>query len=146
MLSLNDDIDCFWSREGRGSARQFEGEFPMRFPEPVRMAEDNATPVWARKKRRSSSSGGGLIGLIVTLLALFGVLTAVLGIKEKSLAQGGALMDGWISAGVAQGKKLIGQAPEAAETAADKAGQAAERTGDALEAGAATTAEKLQTQ
>ena len=146
MLSLNDDIDCLRSREGRGSIRQFEGEFSMRFPEPVRMAEDNATPVWARKKRRSSSGGGGLIGLIVTLLAMFGVLTAVLGIKEKSLAQGGALMDGWISAGVAQGKTLIGQATEAADTAADKAGQAAERTGDALEAGAATTAEKLQTQ
>lgn len=118
----------------------------MRFPEPVRMAEDHATPVWARKKRRSSSGGGGLVGLIVTLLALFGVLTAVLGIKERSLAEGGALMDGWISAGITQGKKLIGQAPEAAEAAAEKAGAAAEKTGDALEAGAATTAETLRTQ
>ena len=56
------------------------------------------------------------------------------------------MMDGWITAGVNQGKSLIGQAPEAAEVAADKAGDAAEKTGDALEAGAATTAETLKTQ
>ena len=118
----------------------------MRFPEPVRNADDHASPVWARSKRRSGGGGGGFVGLIVTLLALFGVLTAVLGIKEQSLAQGGAMMDGWITAGVNQGKKLIGQAPEAAEAAADKAGDAAEKTGDALEAGAATTAETLKTQ
>lgn len=117
----------------------------MRFPEPVRNADDHATPVWARsKKRRSGGGGGGFVGFIVTLLALFGVLTAVLGIKERSLAEGGALMDGWITAGIEQGKTLIGQAPEAAEVAADKAGAAAEKTGDALEAGAATTAEKLK--
>ena len=116
----------------------------MRFPEPVRNADDNGTPVWARTKRRSGGGGGGLVGLIVTLLALFGVLTAVLGIKERSLAEGGAIMDGWISVGIAKGKALIGQAPEAAEAAADTAGNAAEKTGDALEAGAATTAEKLQ--
>lgn len=119
----------------------------MRFPEPVRNADDHATPVWARsKKRRSGGGGGGFVGLIVTLLALFGVLTAVLGIKERSLAEGGALMDGWITAGIDQGKALIGRAPEAAEVAADKAGAAAEKTGDALEAGAATTAEKLKTE
>ena len=117
----------------------------MRFPEPVRNADDHASPVWARSKRRGGG-GGGFVGLIVTLLALFGVLTAVLGVKERSLAEGGALMDGWITAGVDQGRKLIGQAPEAAEVAADKAGAAAEKTGDALEAGAATTAEKLQQQ
>ena len=118
----------------------------MRFTEPVRNADDHASPVWARSKKRRSGGGGGFVGLIVTLLALFGVLTAVLGVKERSLAEGGALMDGWITAGVDQGRKLIGQAPEAAEVAADKAGAAAEKTGDALEAGAATTAEKLQQQ
>lgn len=118
----------------------------MRFPEPVRNADDHASPVWARSKRRSGGGGGGFVGLIVTLLALFGVLTAVLGIKEQSLAGGGAMMDGWITAGMDQGRKLIGQAPEAAEVAVDKAGEAAEKTGDALEAGAATTAETLQTQ
>lgn len=117
----------------------------MRFPEPARMAEDHS-PVWARKKRRSGGGGGGFVGLIVTLLALFGVLTMVLGIKERSLAEGGAMMDGWIAAGTAQARKLAGQAPEAAEVAAEKAGNAAERTGDALEAGAATTADKLTTE
>ena len=117
----------------------------MRFAEPVRNADDHASPVWARSRRRSGG-GGGFVGLIVTLLALFGVLTAVLGVKEGSLAEGGAMMDGWIAAGVAQGRKLIGRAPEAAEVAADKAGAAAEKTGDALEAGAAATAETLQTQ
>lgn len=116
----------------------------MRFLEAVRMSEDHASPVWARKKKRRVSGGGGFVGLIVTLLALFGVLTMVLGIKEQSLARGGAMMDGWISAGVAEAKKLAGQAPEAAEAAAEKAGNAAERTGDAIEAGAATTAEKLK--
>ncbi|MEQ7153931.1 hypothetical protein [Brevundimonas aurifodinae] len=117
----------------------------MRFPEPVRMAEDSASPVWARTKRRGGG-GGGFVGLIVTLLALFGVLTAALGIKEQSLAEGGALMDGWITAGVSTVREAAGQAPEAAEAAADTAGEAAERTGDALEAGAATTAETLQAQ
>jgi hypothetical protein len=116
----------------------------MNFPEPVRMSDDHASPVWARSKRRSG--GGGFVGLLVTLLALFGVLTAVLGVKERSLAEGGAIMDGWISAGVTQVKKLIGQAPEAAEVAADKAGEAAEKTGDALEAGAATTTQELKKQ
>jgi hypothetical protein len=120
----------------------------MRFPEPVRMAEDSASPVWARTKRRGGGGGGGggFVGLIVTLLALFGVLTAALGIKEQSLAEGGALMDGWITAGVSTVREAAGQAPEAAEAAADTAGEAAERTGDALEAGAATTAETLQAQ
>ena len=113
----------------------------MRFPEPVRSADEIASPVWARTKRRSSGGGGGgFVGVIVTLLALFGVLTAVLGIKERSLAEGGALMDGWITAGVNQGRTLIGQAPEAAEVAADKAGAAAAKTGDALDTGAASAA------
>jgi len=116
----------------------------MRFPEPVRMSDDHASPVWARSKRRSGGGGGGFVGLLVTLLALFGVLTAVLGVKEQSLAEGGAIMDGWITSGVTSAKRLAGQAPEAAEAAADKAGDAAEKTGDALEAGAATTADQLK--
>lgn len=117
----------------------------MRFPEPVRMAEESNSPVWARTKRRGGG-GGGFVGLIVTLLALFGVLTAALGIKEQSLAGGGALMDGWITAGINAAREAAGQAPEAAEAAAETAGDAAEKTGDALEAGAATTAETLQAQ
>jgi hypothetical protein len=114
----------------------------MRFPEPVRDSDGHSSPVWARKKRRGGGAGG-LVGLLVTLLALFGALTAALGIKERSLAEGGALMDGWITAGVNAARELAGQAPEAAEAAAETAGEAAETTGDALEAGAATTAEEL---
>jgi hypothetical protein len=117
----------------------------MRFPEPVRMSESSSGPVWARTKRRSGG-GGGFVGLIVTLLALFGVLTAALGIKEQSLAEGGALMDGWITAGVDAVREAAGQAPEAAEAAADTAGAAAVTAGDTLEAGAATTAETPRTQ
>lgn len=79
----------------------------MRFSEPVRMADDGEhSPVWARTKRRSG--GNPLVGIIVTLLALFGVLTAVLGIKEQSLAEGGAMMDGWITKGVST---VRGEAP-----------------------------------
>lgn len=117
----------------------------MRFPEPVRNSDDAGGPVWARKKRRGGG-GGGFVGLLVTLLALFGVLTAVLGIKEKSLAEGGAIMDRWITAGVDAVQKAAGKAPEAAKVAADKTGDTAEKTGDALEAGAANTAEELKTQ
>lgn len=114
----------------------------MRFPEPVRKAEDAASPVWARSKRRRGGGGGGFVGLIVTLLALFGVLTAVLGVKERSLEEGGALMDGWIAAGMAQGRRLAGQAPEVAEAAADRAGAAARTTGAAV----APPSEPLQAQ
>lgn len=109
------------------------------------MNDDVASPIWTRKKRKKNGASG-LVGVLVTLLALFGVLTAVLGIKEQSLAQGGALMDGWVTAGVDQGRRLIGQAPQAAEAAADKAGAAAEKTGDAIKAGAETTANELKGQ
>mgnify|MGYP003636752160 CR=1 FL=1 len=53
----------------------------MRFSQPVRMADGGeASPVWARSRKRS---GMPIVGLLVTLLALFGALTAVLGIKER---------------------------------------------------------------
>jgi hypothetical protein len=111
----------------------------MRFSEPVRMADDgDHSPVWARSKRRR---GNPLVGIIVTLLALFGVLTAVLGIKEKSLAEGGAIMDGWISKAVSTVK---GEAPKVADDAADAAGAAAEKAGDAAQAGAAAATEELK--
>ena len=112
----------------------------MRFPEVVRDSDDHGhSPVWAKPKRRSG--GNPLVGLVVTLLALFGALTAVLGIKEQSVAEGGAMIDGWITTGWATVK---GEAPAAMDATAEKAGDAAARTGDALQAGAATTAEELK--
>jgi hypothetical protein len=111
----------------------------MRFSEPVRMADDgDHSPVWARGKRRR---GNPVISLVITLLALFGVLTAVLGIKEKSLAEGGALMDGWISSAVA---KVRGEAPKVADQAGEAAGSAAAKAGDAAQAGAAAASEELK--
>jgi hypothetical protein len=83
------------------------------------------------------------VGVIVTLLAVFGVLTAVLGVKERSLAEGGAIMDGWIAQGVATVK---GEAPRVADDAADAAGAAAGKAGDAAQAGAAAASEELKRQ
>lgn len=115
----------------------------MRFNQITRMADDGHTgPVWARKSRRSGGLSG-IIGLIITLLAVFGALTAALGVKEQSLAEGGAVLDSWITKGVDGARGLVGQAPEAAEAVADDAGDLAEKTGNALEAGAEKTAEEL---
>lgn len=112
----------------------------MRFSEPVRMADDGEhSPVWARSKRRSGSNP--LVGIIVTLLALFGVLTAVLGIKEQSLAEGGAMMDGWITKGFST---VRGEAPKVADEAVDAAGAVAERAGDAAHAGAAAASDEMK--
>lgn len=112
----------------------------MRFSQPVRMADDgDHGPVWARPKRRRG--GNPVVGVVVTLLAVFGVLTAALGIKEKSLAEGGAIMDRWIAVGVS---KVRGEAPEVADRAADAAGAAAEKAGDAAQAGAAAASEELK--
>ncbi len=114
----------------------------MRFSEPVRMADDGEhSPVWARTKRRSG--GNPLVSILVTLLALFGVLTAVLGIKERSLAEGGAMMDGWITKGVST---VRGEAPEVADEAVDAAGAAAEKAGDAAQAGAAAVSDEMKKQ
>lgn len=111
----------------------------MRFPEPVRMADDgDHSPVWARSKRRR---GNPFISLVITLLALFGVLTAVLGIKERSLAEGGAMMDGWVSKGVST---VRGEAPKVADEAGDAAGAAVSKAGDAAQAGAAAASEELK--
>lgn len=105
------------------------------------MADDgDHSPVWARSKRRR---GNPFISLVITLLALFGVLTAALGIKEQSLAEGGALMDGWIAKGVATVK---GEAPKVADEAGEAAKGAAEKTGDAAQAGVAAAAEELKKQ
>ena len=100
-------------------------------------------PVWAKTRRRRSG-GSPIIGLVVTLLALFGALTLALSIKERSVAGAGAMIDGWVQTGWHGALKLVGKAPEAAEEAADHAGAAAERTGDALEAGAEKAADELK--
>lgn len=114
----------------------------MQFSQPVRMADGGeASPVWARSRKRG---GIPVVGLLVTLLALFGALTAVLGIKEQSLAAGGSVVDGWISTGWDSAKGLVGKAPAAADDAAAEAGAAAAKAGDALQAGAETTADEMK--
>lgn len=103
------------------------------------MADDGEhSPVWARSKRRR---GNPLVGIVVTLLALFGVLTAVLGVKEQSLAEGGAMMDGWITKGVSM---VRGEAPRVADEAAEAAAVAAGKAGDAAQAGAAAASDELK--
>ena len=112
----------------------------MRFSEPVRVADEAGhSPIWARTKRRKGKNP--VVGIIVTLLALFGVLTAVLGVKEKSLAEAGAVMDGWIALGVTT---VRGEAPRVADQAAEVAGAAAGRAGSAAQAGAAAASDELK--
>lgn len=114
----------------------------MRFPQPVRMSDDaGGGPVWARSRRRRG--GFPLIGLLVTLLALFGALTAVLAIKDGSVAQAGETIDGWIATGWDKVRDLTGRADEAAAAAVDETGDAAARVGQALEDGADSAAEQL---
>lgn len=117
----------------------------MHFPEVVRNADETShSPVWARSKRRRGGGLGSFVGLLVTLLALFGVLTAVMAIKERSIAAGGAVIDSWITAGANKAREVAGKAPAAGVVAADKAGNAVEKTGDALKAGAAETADQMK--
>ena len=96
----------------------------MRFSEPVRMADDGEhSPVWARTRRRS---GNPLVG-----------------IKEQSLAEGGAIIDGWIAKGVST---VRGEAPRVADEAVDAAGAAAEKAGDVAQAGAAAASDEMKKQ
>lgn len=113
----------------------------MRFSEPVRMTDDGEhSPVWARTKRRR---GIPLMGIIVTLLALFGVLMAGLGVKEQSLAEGGALMDGWITTAVST---VTGGAAGATDEVVEAVSDAAGNAGDAAQAGAAAASDELKKQ
>lgn len=119
----------------------------MRFPEAVRMADGDGghSPVWARSKRRRGGGGGGaFFGFIAFLLVVFAVVTIGLSIKEGSVAGGGAVIDGWIAVARTSVLQAVGKAPRAAEVAADKAGDAAKTTGQALKAGAAETADTLK--
>ena len=125
------------------------------------MADDGenhggGTPAWARRGRRSGSNP--LVGLLVTLFALFGALTAGLAVKERSVAGAGEQIDGWLAAGWnavrgvdAECRRLLGQLRGEAEDVADAAGDAAEATGeaaeeagDAVEAGADAASEELK--
>lgn len=114
----------------------------MTFLQPVRMADGgDHGPVWARSRRKSG--GNPVIGLIITLLALFGALTIALAVAERSVAGAGERIDGWIAAGVDGVRGLTGQADEAAEAAGAEAVEATEKAGDALEAGAEAAREEL---
>ncbi len=110
----------------------------MRFPEIVHMTDDGAGPVWAQKRRRSGSPP--VVGFLVGLLALFGTLVLVLSVMDRSVAEAGARVDGWIGKGLEMVGGATEKAPEAAEKAADEAGQAAEKSGEAVEAGPAAAA------
>lgn len=108
--------------------------------QPVRDADDGGhSPVWARSKRRRS--GNPVVGFLVTLLALFGAVVMVLGIKERSLAEGGAMLDGWIAQGVS---KVRGEAPKVADQAVATGAAAADKAGDAVQAGAGAAAQELK--
>lgn len=106
------------------------------------MSDDEAGPVWARSRRRRG--GPPVVGVLITLLALFGALTAVLGIKERSVAEGGAVIDGWLSTGWDQVKRVTGQADEATGAAVENAADAAGRAGSALGEGAGNAFQELQ--
>ena len=112
------------------------------------MADDSENhgdtrPAWERRSRRSGSNP--IVGLIVTLLALFGALTAGLSIAEQSVAGAGARIDGWISAGWNAVRGVdVEDAAEAASDAAVATGEAAAEAGDAVEAGAEAASEELK--
>ncbi len=115
----------------------------MRFSEVTFAAAGAEGPVWARGRKRKASAAP-LVNVLVTLLALIGALTLVLSIKERSVEAAGRMLDGWIVAGWTEARKLAGQAPEVADVAVDEAGRAAEKTGDALEAGAGAARDELK--
>ena len=103
-----------------------------------------AGPVWERRGRRSGSNP--FVGLIVTLLALFGALMLGLSVAGGSVASAGGRVDGWISAGwnMVTGGNAADAAAEAAGDATEAAGNAAEEAGDAVEQGADRAAEELK--
>lgn len=114
----------------------------MRFSQPVRMSDEDGGPVWARHKRRRG--GPPIVGFIVTILALFGALTAVLSIKERSVAEAGATIDGWAGAAWTKVLELTGRADEATGEAVTEAADAASRAGAALGEGASQAVEELK--
>lgn len=115
------------------------------------MADDGdhggGSPVWERRARRGGG-GNPLVGLIVTLLALFGALTAGLAIAERSVGEAGDRIDGWISTGwntiTGAAEDVDEEAAAAAEEAVEASGQAAQDAGQALEGAADEAGEALR--
>lgn len=98
----------------------------MRFPEPVRMADGVAAPIWERSGKRGGFNPVGLLGV---LLALVGVLFLVLRFTDHSFAAAGARVDGWVNVPVSKVKGLMGKedaepAPAPAEAPAPAAAPA----------------------
>ncbi len=113
------------------------------------MADDGdhgGSPVWERRGRRGGG-GNPLVGLIVTLLALFGALTAGLAIAERSVGEAGDRIDGWISTGwntvTGATEDLDEEAAAAAEEVVEESGEAVQATGEAVEGAADEAAENL---
>ena len=59
------------------------------------------------------------------------------------MAEGGAIIDGWIGTGWDKVREMTGQADEIAAEAVDETGEAAARAGEALGDGADEAAEQL---
>jgi hypothetical protein len=108
------------------------------------MNDHSEGPVWSRPKRSSRGSGNPVVGFLVTLLALFGALTAVMGVKERSVGEGGAIIDGWISSGWNRVRSLGGKADDAAVGAAETTGQAMQAAGQRVEKGADRAVDDLK--
>lgn len=89
----------------------------MRFSQATAKAEGADGPVWARSRRRRVSAGP-FVGLVGAILAVIGGLTVVLAVKERSVAQAGAIMDGWIDSGWTVARNLTGRATGSADRSA----------------------------
>ncbi|WP_205598394.1 hypothetical protein, partial [Caulobacter sp. 17J65-9] len=115
----------------------------MRFPEPVRVADGGAAPIWERSKK---SGGINIFGLLFVLLALFGVTTIVLRFVDHSFAAGGARIDKIVDVPVNAVKGMLGkkdaEAPaEAAAPAPAEAPAAAPAAAAPADAAAAPAAQ-----
>ena len=110
------------------------------------MADEDHRPAWERGRRRGGGSNP-LVGLIVTLLALFGALTAGLGIAERSVGEAGERIDGWISTGwntvTGAADDVDEEAAAVAEEVVQESGEAVQSAGEAVEGAADEAAENL---
>lgn len=92
------------------------------------------------RRRRGVSP---LIGMPITLLAIFGALTAGMALKEGSMARGGVVIDGWIAGGVAWTRETFETALPHIRAAATRAEAAALATGEAIGDAWKKTVERL---